>query len=160
MSHEVNIICCPDGLLRVGKQQPLPRHPGNFVKQAPAQCSEQRFSGFMLHSWPVGMSLHPPHKIFSHPSSAFPSQPKLGLSAAWTRCLLASSVGEEVWAELPEMGQAQLVTQVETSDLQLWETWCQVRKGRAEILAELKVLGLFSVPSGFKNPLWKQHCLR
>lgn len=38
MSHEVNIICCPDGLLRVGKQPPLPRHPGNFLKQALAQA--------------------------------------------------------------------------------------------------------------------------
>ena len=38
MSHEVNIICCPDGLLRVGKQLPLPRHPGNFLKQALAQA--------------------------------------------------------------------------------------------------------------------------
>lgn len=139
MSHEVNIICCPDGLLRVGKQQPLPRHPGNSVKQALAKCSEQSFSGFMLHSWPVGMGLHPPYKRFSHPYSASPSQPKLGLSAAWARCLLASSVGEEMWAGLPAMGQTQLVTQVETSDLQLRETWCQVRKGRSEILAGVKV---------------------
>lgn len=38
MSHEVNIICCPDGLLRVGKQPLLPRHPGNFLKQALAQA--------------------------------------------------------------------------------------------------------------------------
>lgn len=43
MSHEVNIICCPDGLLRVGKQLPLPRHPGNFLKQALAQALGAEF---------------------------------------------------------------------------------------------------------------------
>lgn len=43
MSHEVNIICCPDGLLRVGKQPPLPRHPGNFLKQALAQALGAEF---------------------------------------------------------------------------------------------------------------------
>lgn len=52
MSHEVNIICCPDGLLWVGKQPPLPRHPGKFLKEALAQVLRAEFFGSMLHlSW-------------------------------------------------------------------------------------------------------------
>lgn len=41
MSHEVNIICCPDGLLRVGKQPPLLKAPSKT-----SSCSNAGSRGF------------------------------------------------------------------------------------------------------------------
>lgn len=153
MSHEVNIICCPDGLLWVGKQPPLPRHPGNFLKQALAQALGAEFFQLCAAAEPLAeptSRLRTDGRTDRH-TQRMPEQPQIPSgSARWAELhpthTPIPSPGKrrrpprtafEAGAPFPAMWQAQPVAQMETTDLQVWETWCWVRgatgKGRENV---------------------------
>lgn len=82
MSYEVNIICCPDGLRRVGKQPRLPRHPGNFLKQAFAQALRAEF--FQLHAAAEPLAEPTSRLRMDGWTQKMPEQPQIPLgSARW-----------------------------------------------------------------------------